>query len=196
METVNIDELLDISPAVRHRSDSSDDRKDINAEERIPEEVVKHSMEQAFFEYLCFLQNLPILIKSERARLINLVKTEFHIDQISISINKLDFRKLSKLKDQSSMLNEFSRKIGRSLKILGPPTTKCLLCDETLTLHHPPSHIAVHGPNGPEVYSKYILRCRQCKLKKGNKFKAMAWCSWSSTSTLGQGQLVMACKEN
>ena len=169
METVNIDELLDISPAVRHRSDSSDDRKDINAEERIPEEVVKHSMEQAFFEYLCFLQNLPILIKSERARLINSVKTEFHIDQISISINKLDFRKLSKLKDQSSMLNEFSRKIGRSLKILGPPTTKCLLCDETLTLHHPPSQIAVHGLNGPEVYSKYILRCRQCKLKKRNK---------------------------
>ena len=169
METVNIDELLDISPAVRHRSDSSDDRKDINAEERIPEEVVKHSMEQAFFEYLCFLQNLPILIKSERARLINLVKTEFHIDQISISINKLDFRKLSKLKDQSSMLNEFSRKIGRSLKILGPPTTKCLLCDETLTLHYPPSQIAVHGLNGPEVYSKYILRCRQCKLKKRNK---------------------------
>ena len=126
-------------------------------------------MEQIFFEYLCFLRNLPILIRSERDRLIKLVKDEWQIEEIVNFISDLDFKKLSKLKTQNQMLCELSRKIGQSLKVLGPPTTKCLLCDETLTLNNPPTQIAVHGLNGPQIYSKYILRCRMCKLDKKNK---------------------------
>ena len=128
----------------------------------------RYADEEILHEFMCFMKNLPILIESERRRLVNLVKHELQIDRILKSANRLDFNKLSKLeggkKNSSHIISQLSRKIGQSLNILAPPTTRCLLCYETLSMNNRPSQIVVHGMNGPELYSKYILRCKMCKI--------------------------------
>ena len=54
--------------------------------------------------------------------------------------------------------------LGRSFKLLCPPVTKCLLCSSSLTLSSKPTQVVVHTLQGPEVYSKYLYRCRGCCL--------------------------------
>ena len=49
-------------------------------------------------------------------------------------------------------------------RILAPPVTHCLLCKEELKVHNKPTQIAVFTLTGPELYSKFILRCRDCRL--------------------------------
>ena len=66
----------------------------------------KISAEQIYFEYLCFLCNLPILIKTEKDRLIKLVEKEWNIKEISRVVADLDFRKLSKIKYPNQMRDE------------------------------------------------------------------------------------------
>ena len=50
------------------------------------------------------------------------------------------------------------------LRIVAPPVTHCLLCKEELKVHHKPTQISVFTLDGPEIFSKYILRCRDCRL--------------------------------
>lgn len=134
------------------------------------ESGLKLTNEVVLLEFMTFMKKLPTLIKSEKDRLIRLVRKELKIDDILDLNLELDFTKLSNMKRHNHVISEFSRKIGQSLNILAPPTTRCLLCCEYLTMNNPPSQIVVHGMNGPEVYSKYILRCRNCKLdKKANR---------------------------
>ena len=127
----------------------------------------KFSSEEILYDYLCFMKNLPTLIESERTKLVNLVRKELQIDIILKFPDKLNFDKLSKLGRRSGcnrVLSQLSRAIGKSLNILAPPTTRCLLCFQNLSMNNPPSQIVVHGMNGPEMFSKYILRCKMCKL--------------------------------
>ena len=126
----------------------------------------KLANEEILFEFMTFMKNLPNLILPEKERLINLVRKELHIDEITNSMTNLNFSKLSSMKMDNHVISQLSRTIGQSLNILAPPTTKCLLCSENLTMNNPPSQIVVHGMNGPEVFSKYILRCRMCKLDR------------------------------
>jgi hypothetical protein len=130
------------------------------------EDGIKLSSEEMLYEFMGFMRNLPTMIKSEKNRLVNLVKDELQIDKIMNSSNRLNYMKLSKLGSGNHVISQLSRKIGQSLRILSPPTTKCLLCYENLSMNNPPSQIVVHGMNGPEVYSKYILRCKMCKLDR------------------------------
>ena len=167
MESAKIDQFLGILSVPKN--DGSENSKVLTSK-KIQSEFGKDvSREQLFFEYLGFLRNLPVLIKPERERLIKLVTSAWHIDEITNSISELDFNKLSKIKCENQMLNQLSIEVKQSLKVIGPPTTKCLLCGERLTLNNPPTQIAVHGMNGPEIYSKYILRCRQCHLDKKHR---------------------------
>jgi NurA-like 5'-3' nuclease len=109
-------------------------------------------------------------VSCEKERLVKLVKEELKIDKL-MSLNKLDLGKLSKLGSGNHVISQLSRKIGQSLNILAPLTTKCLLCQEMLTMNNPPSQIVVHGMNGPEVFSKYILRCKMCKLDRKSNYE-------------------------
>jgi hypothetical protein len=42
--------------------------------------------------------------------------------------------------------------------------THCLLCKEELKVHNKPAQVSVFTMTGPEIFSKYILRCRNCRL--------------------------------
>ena len=127
----------------------------------------KYPKEELLFEYLVFMKQLPkSLLDSEKKRLIDEVKKEFNITNILANAEKLDFEKLNQFKsdDNLRILPELSTKRGESLNILCPPTKTCLLCHSYLTMNNPPSQVVVHGITGPKIFSKYILRCRQCKL--------------------------------
>ena len=115
------------------------------------ESGLKLTNEVVLLEFMTFMKKLPTLIKSEKDRLIRLVRKELKIDDILELNLELDFTKLSNMKRHNHVISEFSRKIGQSLNILAPPTTRCLLCCEYLTMNNPPSQIVVHGMNGPEV---------------------------------------------
>ena len=156
-----IDSLLDLMPQQASPRNEPEMEKEVVL---FSESGVKLSPEEILYEFMGFMRNLPIMIKSEKNRLVQLVKSELQIDKILNSLPKLDLLKLSKLGSGNHVICQLSRKIGQSLQILSPPTTKCLWCLETLTMNNPPSQIVVHGMNGPEVYSKYILRCKLCKL--------------------------------
>ena len=167
-----VDSLLDLLP---HQESSQKEHEKEREEVLVSESGAKLSSEEILYEFMGFMRSLPIMINSEKNRLVNLVKSELQIDKILNSSQKLDLVKLSKLGSGNHVISQLSRKIGQSLRILSPPTIKCFLCSENLTMNHPPTQIAVHGMNGPEVFSKYILRCKQCKLdsKAGNQDKKL-----------------------
>ena len=102
-------------------------------------------------------------------RLISLVKKELDIDNmLKLPINP---ENLLHIKTGGNLLETLSTKIGQSLKILAPPVIKCLMCEEPLGVSNEPVQIAFHKQTGPEIYSKYILRCQNCRLVKKSKFK-------------------------
>ena len=131
------------------------------------------SREQALSEYFNFLRNLPDIIPGEKEKLIELVKHEWNIDDLLLNIHKLKFeKKLVNIGNGDSLLDKLSIKIGRSLRVLCPPVSRCLLCNENLTMNNKASQIIVHTLEGPKMYSKYILRCRNCRLSSKEKFAA------------------------
>ena len=69
-------------------------------------------------------------------------------------------------KEGVNSLDKLSVEVGRSFKFIVPPVTQCLLCGSNLTLHHKPTQVVVHTLTGPELYSKYIYRCRGCALSR------------------------------
>ena len=167
MEGDSFEKHVDLLLGMKQKQTSSKSDIKLDEVDLFSETGVKLSPEEVLLEFMEFMRKLPILIKSEKDRLVNLVKEELQVDKIVLS--KLDFRKLSSLESGNHVISQLSRKIGQSLNILAPPITRCLLCRENLTMNNPPSQIVVHGMNGPEVYSKYILRCRMCKLDHKSK---------------------------
>ena len=131
------------------------------------------SEEEILSEYLNFLRNLPDLIETEKKKLIDIVKKEWRIDEIMSNFKMLNFeKKLVNVKKGNSLLDELSIKLGRSLRVLCPPVSRCLLCDQKLAMNNKPIQIVIHTLTGPVMYSKYILRCKNCRLTTKEKFKA------------------------
>ena len=121
------------------------------------------SSEEVFVEYLDFLRSLPDLIETEKKRMISVVEKELKIKELSRKIDEFDFKTLMNRKP-SHLIDHLACKLGYSLKILCPPVKACLLCKKGLTVNHKPSQVIVHKITGPEIYSKFLYRCRECKL--------------------------------
>ena len=86
--------------------------------------------EEVLSEYLYFLRNLPELIPSENQRLINSVKNEWKIYELLTNIEQLNLeKKLINVGDGNFLLDELSIMLGKSLSVLCPPVSRCLLCD-------------------------------------------------------------------
>ena len=129
--------------------------------------------EEILCEYFNFLRNLPSeFIECEKKKLIDTVRKEWKIDDILSNVHGLNFEKtLVDSKNTSSLTDELSIKLGRSLRVLCPPVSKCILCDKKLTVNNQPVQIVVHTLMGPKMYSKYILRCKNCRLTTKEKYK-------------------------
>ena len=119
------------------------------------------------------MRNLPSeFIECEKKKLIDTVRKEWKIDDILSNVHGLSFEKtLVDSKNTSSLTDELSIKLGRSLRVLCPLVSKCILCDQKLSINNHPVQIVVHTLMGPKMYSKYILRCKNCKLTMKEKFK-------------------------
>ena len=122
------------------------------------------SKEEILSEYMYFLRNLPPLIASEKVKLTNNVKNYLKVDSIILDFHKLDLNNLLHIKEGSHILDYMSVESGKSCKILCPPIQKCLLCGSGLTMSNKPTQVSVLTLHGPELYSKYIYRCRGCRL--------------------------------
>ena len=130
------------------------------------------SEEELLSEYLLFLPNLPDIILSEKRKIIDTVKNEWNIDKLLKNVENLKFeKKLVNKGEGGHLLDQLGIKTGRSLRVLCPPVKKCLLCDGALATNNAPIQIVVHTLNGPKMYSKYILRCKNCRLTSKQKFK-------------------------
>ena len=137
--------------------------------EDIPKSKLLVSKEEILAEYFVFLRNLPVMPDFEKKKVIHLVKEEWGIDEILSS--SLDPEEtLTSLKNGNDVLDRLSSKLGKSLRIVTPPVKNCLLCKEVLTVNHKPTQIAIHTQTGPKIYSKYILRCKRCRLVEKSKF--------------------------
>ena len=127
------------------------------------------SKEEMLSEYFQFLRNLPVMPDVEKKRLIQKVKAEWNIDEIlNTSLNPEV--NLVHLKDGNNLIDKVSSKFGQSIQILAPPVKHCLLCKEVLSVNNKPTQIAVFGLKGPQIYSKYILKCQRCRLVEKSKF--------------------------
>ena len=102
-----------------------------------------------------------------------MVKEELRIDKILSELQHFDYSGLVS-KKSANLITYLSTKLGFSLKILCPPVQSCLLCERKLTLNNKPTQVVVHGVTGPEIYSKYIYRCRNCKLVRKSKVNKTA----------------------
>jgi hypothetical protein len=126
------------------------------------------------FSYVNFLRTFPDLLDSEKTKLLKLVKDELGIDNIVKEIKTCDFDRLVDTHQSSYLIEHLSTKLGFSLKILCPPVKSCILCENTLTLNNKATQVIVHTVTGPQLYSKYIYRCRNCKLVKKSKVNKKA----------------------
>ena len=120
-------------------------------------------------KYFLFLRNFPVLPDFEKKKLINLVKKEWGIDEI-LKCSLSPEENLTHLKNGNDLLDRLSAKIGQSLRIIAPPVKNCLLCKEILSVNNKPTQIAVHKMTGPQIHSKYILKCQKCRLVEKSKF--------------------------
>ena len=138
------------------------------------EEYSKHSQAEIYVEYCKFLQSLPDLIASEKEKIIEMVRVELKIEEIEKELDFTSFQNLKQKRD-GKLLKYLSIKLGFSLNILCPPVKSCILCYKKLKMNNKPTQVVVHSVTGPELYTKYIYRCRDCKLvrnpKSNNKLK-------------------------
>ena len=132
--------------------------------------------EEIFSEFTTFLRNLnPNLILSETNDIITKVKSELGIDTILANISKLNVEKLLHISKGHQLLEHLGIFLGKSLKFLCPPVTVCILCEKQLTKNNQPTQVVVHTVNGPQMYTKYIYRCRGCKMSKNNSDKSVVF---------------------
>ena len=138
------------------------------------DEIYAHlSKEEIFVEYVNFLRTFPDILDSEKKKLVNIVKRELKNDDIVKEIQSCDFDTLVDKHESSHLIDHLSTKLGFSLKIVCPPVKSCILCESKLTLNNKATQVIVHTMAGPQLYSKYIYRCRNCKLVKKSKVTKM-----------------------
>ena len=127
--------------------------------------------EEILLEYLTFLRNLPDLISSEKHKIVKTVEKALKIDEIIKDGTKFEFNSLI-AKRKTNLIDFLSIKLGFSLNILCPPVKECILCQRNLSINNRPTQVVVYKLTGPEIYSKYIYRCKSCSLVKKSKDKA------------------------
>ena len=121
--------------------------------------------EEVLSEYLMWLRRLdPNLLPKEKQNIIDRVKTELEIDKIFSNLETSALDNLLHLGKGNQIIENLSIYLGYSLEFICPPVTKCLFCLKVLTKNNPPSQVVVHTVNGPRLFSKYIYRCRGCKM--------------------------------
>ena len=76
-----VDSLLDLLP---HQESSQKEHEKEREEVLVSESGAKLSSEEILYEFMGFMRSLPIMINSEKNRLVNLVKSELQIDKILI----------------------------------------------------------------------------------------------------------------
>ena len=129
------------------------------------------SGEEILSKYLDFLRDLPDLIFIEKEKLVNIVKKEWNIDHLLENIHKLDFeRHLMNIGEGNNLIDQLSTKLGQSLRVICPPVKNCLLCNKNLAVNNRPTQVIAHSLNGPTIFTKYILRCKNCQLTSKNNF--------------------------
>ena len=129
------------------------------------------SGEEILSEYFNFLRNLPDLISSEKQKIVNIVKKEWNIDHLLENIHKLDFeRHLMNIGEGNNLIDQLSTKLGQSLRVICPPVKNCLLCNKNLAVNNRPTQVIAHTLNGPTIFTKYILRCKNCHLTSKKNF--------------------------
>ena len=166
--------------AKRRKSNVSDESSQIQEKSVINNSAIKldwtdslYLKEEIYSEYLYFLRNLPNLLLKEKEKIIENVKKKLKISEIESDLLSFNQDNLIGIREGGCILDQLSIHLGYSLRFLAPPVTHCLLCKEELKVHHKPTQVAVFGLGGPELYSKYILRCRDCHLCPRGKFKSV-----------------------
>ena len=161
----------------RSTTDSSPEVKGgENKEDYFTRILSAESKEDIYSEYQMFLKRLPPLTQSQRVQILSKVRKELKIDDIEATL-KVDTKRLKSLSPlpdsgrKTPIMDALSIKLGISLNILVPPTTRCLLCYRELTFHNECTQVPVFTLTGPMMFSKYIWRCRKCRghgnLKRG-----------------------------
>lgn len=145
-----------------------ENKKDDNKTEKFKafkEALQKATDDDIDWEFLCFMKQLPTTLPEEtRMKWIKTVRKHLKIMLVKKRIRKTPRRKefTTTILDQTPVLDAMSALIGMSWRILAPPTSSCLLCKRSLTIHHDPTQVKLHTRIGSLISSKYILRCRDC----------------------------------
>ena len=127
------------------------------------------SKEEILLEYLKYIRTLPDLLEVEKNKIVEQVKDELGIGQILSEVQTYNFESVMHKERGQHLMDHLSTKLGYSLNILCPPVNACILCERKLTMNNKPSQVVVHNVTGPRIYSKYIYRCRGCKLVQKSK---------------------------
>ena len=128
--------------------------------------------EEIFSDYLNWMRSIdPNLLPNEKKDIVSKVKQELGIDKLVTNCSDLNFDKLIHLSKGNQLIENLGIYLGTSLSFLCPPVTTCILCKKLLTKNNQPSQVVVHTTDGPKMYSKYIYRCRQCKVSKKDKLQ-------------------------
>ena len=165
----SFDKVSNIVKSMHKRTRENKIRTDSSSEQTFDEIYSCLSKEEFFLEYLNFMRTFPDVLDTEKTKLLKLVKDELCIDKIVQEIKCFDFDSLLNKHKSSYLIEHLSTKLGFSLNILCPPVKSCMLCENKLTLNNKPTQVVVHTVTGPRLYSKYIYRCRNCKLVKKSR---------------------------
>ena len=123
--------------------------------------------EELFCEDTMWLRYLDsCLLPSEQKEIIRIVKKELGIDHIIANLKDFNFENIKHIKKGSQVIEKLGIYLGKSLSFICPPVTNCIFCDKLLTKNNACSQVVVHHVNGPKMFSKYIYRCRNCKMSK------------------------------
>ena len=98
-------------------------------------------------------------------KIVKTVEKTLKIDEILKDGAKFEFNSLI-AKRKTNLIDFLSIKLGFSLNILCPPVKECILCQRNLSINNRPTQVVVYKLTGPEIYSKYIYRCKSCSLVK------------------------------
>ena len=106
-------------------------------------------------------RNLPVLPNHERDKLVNRVKDAWEID--SILKSPINPQNILHIKNGNNLIDNLSTKLGESLCVITPPVKNCLFCKKSLSISNTPIQIAVHTQVGSKIFTKYLLKCQNCR---------------------------------
>ena len=140
-----------------------------DADEEFDRLLLKASPCDVYYEYLHFRKLMPPLLPKVHGQLLEMVQNHLKISEVKMKLvggnETVNFTSssLDEANHTYPLLDALSLKLGYSLRYLvAPPTTKCLLCNEELTLYNQPTTVVIHTLQGPQIGTKYSWQCRRC----------------------------------